>query len=273
MKTKMFFASLFIIGVLVLTLGFAYSSKTQWGDAVPLGQGQARTFVTLDDNGKPEAIGISLSAAALSGLPADTTAMTIPFPDAAQSTVFDHLMLDWNPQGHEPPGVYDVPHFDFHFYLVPEAQVSAIAPGQCTTADNSMIPNPPGMVPVTCDEFATGMKPLAASIAPPDYQLVPALVPEMGNHLMDMTAPEFNGTPFTYTWIYGVWDGTITFFEPMITQAFLQSQPNISQPIKMPQDMPKAGWYPTEFDIHYLADSDSLVISLEAFKWFDAPAA
>ena len=30
------------------------------------------------------------------------------------------MMLDWNPQGHQPPGVYTVPHFDFHFYMVPD---------------------------------------------------------------------------------------------------------------------------------------------------------
>jgi hypothetical protein len=26
--------------------------------------------------------------------------------------------MDWEPHGHPPPGVYDVPHFDFHFYMI-----------------------------------------------------------------------------------------------------------------------------------------------------------
>ena len=30
---------------------------------------------------------------------------------------FKWVLLNWTPHGHIPPGVYDTPHFDVHFYL------------------------------------------------------------------------------------------------------------------------------------------------------------
>lgn len=44
----------------------------------------------------------------------------------------------------------------------------------------------------------------------------------MGNHLIRPAAPEFNGSPFTHTWIWGSQGGRISFWEPMITVAFLE---------------------------------------------------
>jgi hypothetical protein len=36
--------------------------------------------------------------------------------------------LDWNPRGHIPDGVYTVPHFDVHFYLITREQREEIVP-------------------------------------------------------------------------------------------------------------------------------------------------
>ncbi len=275
MNVKILLSSLFVVAILVgfATTGGAAGGYTEWGEPAAVGEGQARTFVTLDGSGKPEAVGMQLSAAALSGLPAEVTATTLQFPEAAKSTVFDHFLLDWNPHGHEPPGVYNLSHFDFHFYMISEEERASVQAGACTSAQNSNIPNPPGMAPVPCDVFAKAMQPLPADMAPPDYQLAPAVVPDMGNHLMDLTAPEFNGQPFTQTWIYGVYGGKITFFEPMITKAFLETRPDVSVKLKTPETMPEAGWYPTEYSIHYLADQKTYSISLEGFKWFEASGA
>ena len=37
---------------------------------------------------------------------------------AKNPTQYKFVQFDWNPAGHEPAGVYDLPHFDFHFYTV-----------------------------------------------------------------------------------------------------------------------------------------------------------
>jgi hypothetical protein len=45
------------------------------------------------------------------------------------SSLFTHFGLEWNPQGHPPSGIYEDPRFDFHFYLVPEAERLAFSTG------------------------------------------------------------------------------------------------------------------------------------------------
>jgi hypothetical protein len=92
----------------------------------------------------------------------------------------------------------------------------------------------------------------------------------MGNHLVDLTAPEFKGQPFTHTWIYGAYGGRLTFFEPMIAVSFLEQQENVCQAIKMPEVMPGAGWYPTEYCLAYLDQENAYTLSLESFRWFEA---
>jgi hypothetical protein len=38
--------------------------------------------------------------------------------------------------------------------------------------------------------------------------------------------PYSEGTPFTRTWIYGVYDGRITFYEEMVSLAYMLSKPS-----------------------------------------------
>ncbi|UUZ55880.1 FAD-dependent monooxygenase [Massilia sp. H-1] len=54
----------------------------------------------------------------------------------------------------------------------------------------------------------------------------------MGNHYADGKSPEFNGGSFTHTFILGAFDGGITFYEPMLTKEYLQSEPDQCTPIK-----------------------------------------
>jgi hypothetical protein len=56
---------------------------------------------------------------ALKGLPeGKTMEFTLALPKEAAPTAYNHIGIDWNPQGHEPQGIYDKPHFDFHFYMI-----------------------------------------------------------------------------------------------------------------------------------------------------------
>jgi len=59
----------------------------------------------------------------------------------------------------------------------------------------------------------------------------------MGNHLIRPAAPEFNGDSFTHTWIWGLQGGHISFWEPMITVAFLK---------KVKAEYDNTGWYDAE---------------------------
>ncbi len=186
------------------------------------------------------------------------------------------MLVNYNPEGHTPPGIYDVPHFDFHFYTTTVEERTAIEPGVCAVSEPE--PHP---VPVDCETFEVGMRPLPADQQPDGYIFVGAVEPAMGNHLIDPLSSEFPDAPgydpevgFTHTWIWGTYNGEITFFEPMITKAFLELQnEEVCTAIKMPQALPEAGWYPTEYCIRFLADQDAYAISLERFESFGVSVA
>ena len=74
-------------------------------------------------------------------------------------------------------------------------------------------------------------------------------VPKMGAHWVDLTSGEFNGKAFTETFIYGGYDGKVTFYEPMITLDFLKSSNNFERSIPQPAKFQKRGWYPTKMKI------------------------
>ena len=211
-----------------------------YGDAVALGAGNARSYVQLE-NGTPVEIGVALSEQALQGLPAgngdanDHSNMFVhllPMPDGVPLQ-FNFVELDWNPAGHEPPGIYDLPHFDFHFNLNTEAERLAIDPAD--PAFQQMAENVP-----------------AQEFMPAGY-VAPALVavPRMGVHWIDPTSPELNGETFTATFIYGTWDGELIFAEPMITREFLLSKPSFNKTIPAPARVQKAGPMPTAYRIYW----------------------
>jgi hypothetical protein len=245
-----------------------------------LGKGDVTSFAELQPSGAPKTVGIALSGAALASLPpepsdqhhcfdrdgdgmtshtiecAHTHEFVIPLPDAVsqrEDVPFKWVLLNWNMHGHTPPGIYDVPHFDVHFYMVPIEDVFAIHDGPC------------GPEMVNCDQFAIAKLPLPDGLMHPDFQDVDAVAPAMGNHLIDVAGHEFHGMPFTMSWIYGVYSGRVTFYEQMVALDFLQSRPNACQPIKSPPSVAVSGYYPTQRCVKYDAATDAYVVSLDGF--------
>jgi hypothetical protein len=89
-----------------------------YGPTVPVGNGTARAWVRQNDEGDPVEVGIDLSEKALQNLPDENASWVLLFPRTKGKNFYTHMLVDWNPHGHEPVGVYDLPHFDFHFYYV-----------------------------------------------------------------------------------------------------------------------------------------------------------
>jgi hypothetical protein len=85
----------------------------------------------------------------------------------------------------------------------------------------------------------------------------------MGVHWIDMTSPEFTGSTFTTTYIYGFYKGNMLFGEPMITLAYLQSEPDVTLDVKQPAEFKKPGYYPTKYRISYDKQQQSYSVSLE----------
>ncbi|HYG87817.1 MAG TPA: DUF5602 domain-containing protein [Azospirillum sp.] len=204
------------------------------GPAVPLGQGTAQAWVSMDWNGEPAALGVSVSEAALRGIEAlhHGAALTLPLPAEAAGTGFDHVLLNWNPHGHPPAHIWGSPHFDVHFYMISPAAREAISDKD--------------------PEFKTkARRNPEAHFVPVGYVLESEAIPAMGVHWADASTPEFHGKPFTHTLIYGAWDGQVTFIEPMIDKSVFDRRETVVADIRQPAAVAIPGRYPTQYRIDF----------------------
>jgi hypothetical protein len=215
-------------------------SNIFYGPTVPFGNGVARAWVQESKDGDPLAVGINLTDKALQNLPEEPTHFVLQFPPNKGQYFYKHMLVDWNPGGHEPPGVYDLPHFDFHFYTISNEERMEIGP-----------PGAPGF-----DNLP------AAQYVPAAYIRIPGGVPEMGTHWADVLSPEFNGGIFSKTFILGSWDGTFVFYEPMITMDYLLSQPNSVTPVRQPSAYAYDGWYPLDYQVSYTQNPKQYTVAL-----------
>jgi len=263
------------------------SNQRTLGTSSSVGNGTVTSYADFDSTGAPKAIGVIFQASALEGLPASgsdghhcfdrnkdgkidpakeclaTYEWIVPLPGEAarrSDIPFKWVGLNWNPHGHIPPGVYDLPHFDVHFYMDRIENVFAIGSGDC------------GPEFVRCDQFKIATRPLPAGYMPAGYKSVGAVAPAMGNHLIDPSSPEFHKTKFTRTFIFGTYDGRLTFYEEMLTRDYMQSAPNKCFPIKSPPAVAVKGYYPTQSCIRFLPQSREYTVSLEGFTLREAGA-
>jgi hypothetical protein len=223
------------------------SPQTFYGTAVSLGDDSARSFVILEADGQPLLIGIQFGEDALNNLPVHTMAgmrdhmYSLSLPVQAKASGIDHLEINWNPMGHDP-FPYLQPHFDFHFYYVGQQERNIVVAG----ADTVRVPE---------------------QYVPKDYISTITAEKNMGVHWIDTTSQELRGSNFTQTLIYGFYKGKMTFIEPMVTRAFLQSQPNFSASIKQPAAFQvEKYYYPTNYQIKYDAAKRKYQITLTGLK-------
>jgi hypothetical protein len=220
-------------------------ANTYYGPQTQMGDGKARSFITISHEGHPIEYGVAMTKGAMEGLPSMSSSYMLKIHQKAMDvTPFEFIMVDWNPAGHEPDFLYQAPHFDFHFYMIPMEERSTIVPG----ANMEKLP-PPGYMPA-------------------NYFPTPGGVPGMGKHWLDENAPELKGLSFTKTFIYGSYNAKVIFYEPMITREFLLSEKMCTIPFGTPQLFsPNNTWYPSEYKIHRDGKTGEILVSLGAFSW------
>jgi hypothetical protein len=242
---------------LALSAGAMNTEQTLRGKEERIGAGTAQSFVRLDRQGAPLAVGVTVSAGALEHLPRTPNTVSrcydidgngrhtghecigdleriLDVPVAASAGLpFKWITVNWNAAGHPAP--YNRPHFDFHFYTVDRTVVESITPGRCGEL-------------VDCGHFARATRPLPAGHLPAGHIDVGAVVPRMGNHLLDSQSPELKDSmPFTRTFIYGAYEGKLIFWEPMITLDMLRQTRDACWAISQPEGFAQAGYYPTKY--------------------------
>ena len=216
-----------------------------------LGDGSVATYVVVDD-GAPSEVGVRMTPAALEGLPEQGVTLMIDFPDQAADTAFDHVMFNWNPQGHEPLSLFGRPHFDYHFDMVDMATIEAITPADPEYAAKAERFPEPQYVP---QDY----------VLPPGGSAAEQAVPGMGVHLVDSTDTSLVPGQYDFTQIIinGVWDGRYTFVEPMITRDWLLTGPDFEAPLKLPEAYQETAYYPTTYAVSVDEETQDYVISLE----------
>lgn len=274
----------------------AAATRRIYGEAQRLGRGSVRAYVTLDpsDARKPLEVGIAFSLGAMEGLPApranapahgahgtpaggapahevlDSHTLLFDLP-APNPTPFRFVQLDWNPGGHEPPGVYDEPHFDFHFWTASREVRASIVPENPAFAEQAAkLPPAEFRMPFYVDGATAAQVPASA-----------ASVPLMGLHWLDVRSPELQGLvghpekqeKFTKTFIYGSWNGVFVFAEPMITRAYIlakrTAEPALQDevvPVSTPARTQVAGQHPTAYRITWDARAKEYRVALTGFE-------
>ena len=232
----------------------AIDYNTFYGPAVQMGDGHARSWANISHDDKMLAVGIEMTGGALEGLPGDpedfaASTFVLPLHQKTKAlTAFDHIVINWNVHGHEPDHVFDITHFDFHFYKISLADQLAIPPYEIAPA--MFDADPP------------------VAYMPPLYLHIPGGVPQMGAHWIDLLAPEVNGGVFTHTFIYGSYNGNITFLEPMATLATFESGNTVHQDFRQPQSFSPAGkYYPSRYNIWKDNSNGNHYLSLDQMVW------
>lgn len=215
-------------------------TNTYYGPAQPIGGGVMQAMVTMTHAGEPVAVGVRISEKGLTKLPQEHFEYTLRMPNKAAMLPFDHIDVGWGPEGHEPPGIYDLPHFDIHFYMISQEEKMNI------------------------------LDPEKAEILPPreywpkHYFPTPGYVPRMGKHWLNELTPELRGETFTHTFIYGSYDGEFIFYEPMITLDYLLQQNSEEFEIFQPAAFQRTGlYYPTRYSIRYDEKKKEYLIVLD----------
>jgi hypothetical protein len=176
--------------------------------------------VTLWQHGNE--LGVTIDKAAFASLPSKETRVDL-IPNAAP---FKLVEIDWHPHGHPPTGVYTVPHFDAHFYVIPKSERNAITFAK------------PGSVPKAAD-----------AIVPMGYITDGTVEPQMGMHYVSPAQPEFHGKPFMASQIWGYNKGHLAFVEAMFSLKFVHAGQAWTQALGQPKDSSVAAGLPRSMSV------------------------
>lgn len=260
-------------------------SKIRVENQVSLGEGHLRTVYSVERDGTPRMIGLSISEAAMQSLPTTPTHDGNTCFDVNEDGVvdpateckgghervlwfpkidglpFQWLMFNWQPHGHGPTHVFDEPHFDVHFFIQDYHERNAIRTGPC------------GGAVIHCDDNETALIPVPAPYNPKGFGL-PGAAARMGNHLADLNAPPVNGGPFEDAFVYGTYGGHVTFWETVYNVNWLADEKpeNRCIDIKWAPEVEQSGYYPAKTCVNYRHRHKDYLFSLEDFVWRSAPA-
>ena len=216
------------------------------GESKSFGMGVVTSIIETDENDIAIAVGVVLTSTALEGLDTTNLSVTLRMPQTIASTQFDHIVVEWNPKGHSPKEIYDIPHFDFRFYLINEAEQNNISG---IGADSIKMYKPPD-----------------SQFVPKDHKMIPnSGTPKIGVRFYDTTSTELK-VPFDKTLVYDFYNGKMVSIEPMVTKSFLETKTIFVGDIKQPEKFQLPGFYPLNYNIKFTGSQSKYTVTLFNLK-------
>lgn len=221
------------------------------GPQVQYGSGKARSWISIDAEGKPVELALVFTHEVfddLEILPTDNSTTVLPLHKKAKEvTPFEHLGVNWSHHGHLP--VFLVPHFDLHFYMITNEERLAIPEYSVETDALFNLYPPEGYMP-------------SNYFTPPGQGSV---YPQMGKHWLPLNLADY--LPFSKIMVLGTYNGEFTFIEPMVTVDYLLSGPNFSASFSQPEYFQESTYYPTVYNIYEDTKTGDIVVSLSDFVY------
>ncbi|MBI3567088.1 MAG: hypothetical protein HY084_02640 [Gemmatimonadetes bacterium] len=252
------------LSVVVLCCTIAACAKTPElaevkGPCADVYKGQVCTWAKMQ-GADPVEMGATVAMASIENAPSTEGEMKWPpvpetvldIPEAArQGSGFTHFTMYWEASGHAP-APFMQPHFDFHFYRVPNAERMAI---DCVDTSK------PATLPAGYELHDEPLPPDMAKMMGVSA-LVGICVPEMGMHALP--ADEVAGkTPFRGDMVIGYFKAKPVFIEPMITKAMLMEKKSFDLPIAAVPGL--TGVHPSKFHAEYDAAQQSYRFTFSGF--------
>jgi hypothetical protein len=225
----------------------AHGARVLWGEAVVIDGARVVTWALVSPRDNTIlAVGATFSEKLAEKMPepGDGPAgaiASLEFPALVQETTFfNHLEIQPEPDGHvSPPGsngtVYSVPHYDFHFYSIPEEEVLSI-PAQSP-------PLPP------------------AYAVPADYLPAGPSLAEMGRHSSPRSILSVERLSAVMVLGYLPDGSQMHFLEPMVSQETLLAQQDFTLDVPVLTTFGREMLYPTTFEATFQGNTWSFVFS------------
>jgi hypothetical protein len=283
-KKKM--KQIIVLAIAMMAMTCSASAERIFGEGVDIGDatGQIRMYVDVHDNTRfVEAIGVEYPRSVI-----DTVESSEPFPpekffchgegedevclpdrparlyapDVDENNIKGLLhhwvVVNYNAFGHAPEGVWNVAHFDNHFY-VQDADViwDELIPGSCLELCDCEAAKK-ALAPVNDDHFPRGDDWLWTGDI--------GCVPRMGDHYISpslFAEFELGSDAFKQTLLWGRYNGLVSFHDLMVTLAYIKSAPTFKEChlFEQPTRYERGGAWPTRQCVE--ATDSAVYVSLD----------
>jgi len=190
------------------------------------------TYALTDESGDVTTVGVQITTASLDALQEHAMAVAAFPEDAVTQTYVNHAQVMFEPHGHDPTGVGEVPHIDVHYHGISIEEREAIDCSEEPVPDEESLPY--GYV-----VEGSGQTPWFGTC-----------VPGMGVHAANKDAPGQNPDnkhQLTAVLEYGYHDGELSFIMPMLHHAVIKEREAVELEVTRPDVLGRVTRWPTRF--------------------------